>query len=412
MKKHLLAAVILLSAITTFGAGYQINMQGIRQLAMGGTGTGWVWDAATIYYNPGGLARLKSIQGYASMGLIMPSTAFGNQMSSATTQRQTFTPFNFYVGGPIMQDSKFALGLGVYTMAGIGLKWDDQWIGRYIIQSISLKAVGIQPTFSYRCSDFISVGAGFVYAVGTLDMRQSLPVHGQYGPGGSTDDDGSAHLHGNANGVGFNLGIHLKPTDNLQIGLTYRSQVNMSISGGSAAFSVPASLSTQFPNTTFDSQLPLPQVASVGIGFRPSDRLTLQLDLNYTGWNSFDSLRINFTDHTSGLQNNHAPRHYRNTLTPRIGANYKVSKVISFMAGGCYDPTPVTNGYVSPDLPDADRVVLTCGITIRPLPRFTIIAAFEGTTSVKRNATYTYGGFDGTYKTEAATPALALYYNF
>jgi long-chain fatty acid transport protein len=413
MKKHLLASLLLFSSVTSFGAGYQLNIQGIRQLAMGGTGTAWPWDASTIFYNPGGLARLKGIQAYASMGLIFPSTAFGNTMGeSAVTQRQTFTPFNFYFGGPIQQDSKFALGVGIYTAAGIGMKWDDQWVGRYIVQQIDLKAICFQPTFSYRASDFLSFGAGFVYAVGVLDMRQSLPVHSTYGPNGSFDDVGDAHLHGNANGVGFNVGVHLKPNDNLQIGLTYRSQVNLSLDGGSATFRVPNSLKDQFPNTTFDSQLPLPQVASVGVGFRPVDRLTLQFDLNYTGWNSFDSLRINFADHTTALQNMHAPRHYRNTLTPRIGANVKISRVISVMAGGTYEPTPVTNGFVSPDLPDADRVAIMFGAAVKPLPRFTIIAAFEGTTTMTRRATYNFGGFNGTYKTQAATPALAIYYNF
>ena len=241
---------------------------------MGGAGTAWTWDASTIFYNPGGLARLKGIQIYASAMTIMPSTAFGNSMtdSKAVTQRQTFTPFNFYVGGPIQQDSKFALGLGIYTDAGIGLKWDDQWIGRYMVQSIELKAVCFQPTISYRASDFLSIGGGFVYGIGIFDMRQSLPVHGYFGPGGSTDDDGSAHLHGNANGVGFNLGVHLKPNENLQIGLTYRSQINMDISGGSAYFTVPNSLRPSFPNTRFDSRLPLPQVASVGIGYRIGSR--------------------------------------------------------------------------------------------------------------------------------------------
>jgi long-chain fatty acid transport protein len=412
MKKQVFAALFLMSSIASFGAGYQINLQGVRQMAMGGAGTAWTWDASTIFYNPGGLARLKGIQAYASVGVIVPATSFGNSISSATTNRQSFTPFNIYIGGPIQQDSRLAIGLGIYTDAGIGIQWPDQWIGRYIVQSIDLKAICFQPTIAYRFTDFLSIGAGFVYAVGSFDMTQSLPAHGYFGPGGSTDDDGEAHLHGNANGVGFNVGIHLKPSDNLQIGLTYRSQINMDLSGGAATFKVPASLDNMFPNTTFDSQLPLPQVASVGIGFKPAERLTLSLDLNYTGWNSFDSLRINFANQTSALQNMHAPRHYRNTLTPRIGANYKLGKVVSLMMGFVYDPTPVTNGFVSPDLPDADRIAVTGGIAIRPLPRFTILAAFEGTSTIKRSGTYNYENFSGVYKTEAATPALAIYYNF
>lgn len=413
MKKHVLAALFLLSAITAFGAGYQLNLQGLRELAMGGTGAAWPWDASTIYYNPGGLGRLKSIQVYASGLSISPTTAFGNTMSSAVTQAQTFVPFNVYIGGPIQQDSRFALGLGIYTAAGIGLKWPDQWEGRYMVQSIYLNAVCFQPTVAYRVNEMISVGAGFVYGVGVMDISQSLPVHGSFGPGGYSDDAGSLQLHGSANGVGFNVGVQMKPADNLQLGFTYRSQVNMSVGSGTATFHVPQSLVSSFPNTTFDTQLPLPQVATAAIAYRTmDDHLTLQFDLNYTGWNSFDSLRINFAEHTSSLQDMHAPRHYRNTLTPRFGANYKLGKVVSLMAGAAYDPTPVTNGYVSPDLPDADRFVASCGVSIKPFPRFTILTACEGITTGNRNASYNYGGFSGTYKTEAITLGLGAYYNF
>ncbi len=414
MKKHLLAASLVLSAITTFGAGYDINLEGLRQVAMGGTGTAWPWDASTIFYNPGGLARLKGIQAYASMSVIMPATAFSNQVNAGTqssselSKTRSFTPFNIYIGGPVQEGSRIALGLGVYTPAGAGLTWDNNWLGRYLVQSITLKAVSFQPTISYRISDFLSVGAGFVYTAGSLDLSQAMPVHSYLGP---SYDDGQAQLHGNANGVGFNIGAHFKLSDDLQIGLTYRSQVNMSITGGAATFRVPSSLRDSFPNTHFDSQLPIPQVASIGVGYRIND-LTLQLDLNYTGWNSFDSLRINFAQHTSVLQNEHMPRHYRNTLTPRIGANYKISKVVSIMAGAAYDPTPEPNGFVSPELPDADRIVLTCGISIKPIPRFTILAAFEATDAMKRAASYNYGGLSGTYKTEAATPGIGIYYNF
>jgi long-chain fatty acid transport protein len=82
------------------------------------------------------------------------------------------------------------------------------------------------------------------------------------------------------------------------------------------------------------------------------------------------------------------------------------------MAGGAYDPTPVSNDFVSPDLPDANRIVLTCGLSIKPLPRFTILAALEGVTSVTRDGYYEFGNFRGLYKTEALTPGLGVYYNF
>ncbi len=406
MKKFVVAASLFFSSFASFGAGYQLNLQGLRQLAMGGTGTAWTWDASTIFYNPGGLATMKNIQAYASVLAIMPNTGFSNAIVTANSVQQTFVPFNIYVGGPIREGSPWAVGLGIYTPFGSGLKWDDNWTGRYIIESIKMQSVFIQPTVSYRVGDVLSVGAGFVYANGTVDINQALPVQDLNG------SDAQAKLHGNGSGVGVNLGVHFKLGDALQLGLTYRSQISMKVNSGSATFTVPASLSSSFPNTSFATKLPLPQVASFGLAFRPVEDLTVQVDVNYTGWHAYDSLRIDFAQTTSSLQNNHAPRHYRNTVTPRLGFCYKLSHTFSVMAGAAYDPTPVTNGFVSPDLPDADRIVLTCGLSVKPAPRLTILAAFEGVSSVRRAASYNFGNFSGTYQTMAATPGIGLYYNF
>lgn len=414
MKKHIIAASLMLSAMTSFGAGYQLNMQGLRQLAMGGTGTAWPWDASTIFYNPGGLARLNGIQVYGSAMMVMPNTAFGNRDQSGVVSSneqsvsQSFMPFSFYLGGRIHEDSRFALGIGINTPFGNRLSWNDNWLGKYMVQSVELKTVFFQPTISFRASEWLSVGGGFVFGTGVLEYNRALPVHGIQG---ADIDDGRSHLRGSATGVGFNLGAQIKARENLQFGLTYRSQVNMDVNGGAAKFTVPASLSDSFPTTRFDTRMPMPQVASIGMGWRLGD-VTLQLDVNYTGWNSYDSMRIDFAKTTSTLQNIRAPRMYRNTLTPRAGLSYKLGRVVALMGGAAYDPTPVTTGFVSPDLPDADRIVLSCGMTVKPLPGLTIMAAFESVNSVKRNGSYDYAGFNGVYQTTVFTPGLGLYYNF
>lgn len=82
------------------------------------------------------------------------------------------------------------------------------------------------------------------------------------------------------------------------------------------------------------------------------------------------------------------------------------------MAGAAYDPTPVADGYVSPDLPDADRILLTCGVAVKPIHKITLLAAMESTNGLKRNGMYNYGNFGGTYQTNALTIGLGAYYNF
>ena len=133
MKKQLLlAATLLLPAISSMGAGFQLNLQGLRQLAMGGGGAAWPWDAATVFYNPGGLTRLQGIQAYGGALLIIPKVRYVQSPTggySYNSVNQVFTPFNLYVGGPVRPGSRLAVGIGVYTPFGSGLKWDDDWTG-------------------------------------------------------------------------------------------------------------------------------------------------------------------------------------------------------------------------------------------------------------------------------------------
>lgn len=411
MKKlSLLTAPLLLSASLSFGAAYQLNLQGLRQLAMGGGGTAWPWDVSTLFYNPAGLSRLDGVQAYGSLQFIMPATSYAQSPPAgyytASTKMQTFTTVNAYLGGPIQKGSKWGLGIGIYTPFGDGLRWDNTWAGSNVIQNIDLRTLFIQPTVSYRINNYISAGIGFIYATGSVDLKQALPVQDQNG------NNGQADLNGQGNGTGFNAGLQIKASDKLQFGITYRSKVNMRLNGGNAKFTVPVSLSSYFPNTSFNSNLPLPSVFSVGAGIKPIKDLIITADVNFTQWSAFDSLNFDYAQTTAQLHNTHLPFKYKNTVTFRLGANYAVSHKLALMVGGAWDPTPVQDGFVSPVLPDANRIVLTGGLTYKPLNRLTILAAFEYTTSAKRDGSYDYSNFGGTYQTKATTPAIGLCYTF
>ncbi len=410
MKKHaLITTALLLFASMTFGAGFQVNVQGLRQLAMGGTGTGWMWDASCIFYNPGGLARLKNIQAYGSVHFLMVNTQYVQTPTggySARSKPGLYTPFNVYVGGRLKQDGKLALGLGVYTPFGSGLKWDDNWEGRYVVQSISMNAIFFQPTVSYKISDAISLGGGFIYAIGNIKLKQAVPLQDANG------NDGYGELKGHADGVGVNVGLHIQPSPAFQVGISYRSQVNMKVKNGDANFVVPAAASSSFPNTSFKAELPLPQVLSVGVGVRVMPRLVLTAEANWVGWKAYDTLFFDYETNTSTLTDTKAPRNYKNTLALRLGANLKASDRVALMAGLAYDPSPVADGYVSPDLPDADRWLVTGGFSVKATNKLTIIGAIEYGASKKRDAEYIPANFNGKYQTKAIIPSIGLSYDF
>jgi long-chain fatty acid transport protein len=409
MKKHaILTLSLLLPAVMALSAGFQISFQGLRQVAMAGSGTAWAWDASTIFYNPAGLSRLKSVQAYGSVMFLIPNTRYTETVGSYSTDSKSavYTPFNVYVGGPIKKDSKFGVGIGIYTPFGSGMNWDDDWAGRYVIQKVSLSTIFIQPTVSYRFNEAISAGAGFVYGFGNVHFQRAIPIQDLNG------NDGSGELKGKANGVGFNLGVHIKATEKLQFGINYRSEVKMKVKEGDATFVVPQTLADSFPSGKFSTTVAMPQVVSFGVGYKPMEKLTLLLDVKYTVWNTYDTLKFDYETNTSILQDTKAPRGYKNTTSIHLGGHYQVNNMLAVMLGGAYDPTPVQDGLVSPDLPDGNRILINGGLSLRPTRKLSIIAALEYGLGQKRNAEYVPDHFNGKYQTKAVVPCIGVTYDF
>lgn len=410
MKKILLSTLLIGGVTSTVMAGgFQLNLQGIRQLAMGGGGAAHPWDASTIFYNPAGISSLTGIQAYASMIGVKPNIKYVQTPTggySYESEAQWFTPFNVYVGGPIKKGSKIGVGLAVYTPFGSGTKWPDNWAGRYLSREIELQSFFFQPTVSYQINDMISVGAGFVYAYGNVELRQALPV--QFLDG----SDGHAALKGSGSGYGFNAGVYVKPVDALEIGVTYRSKVVMNVNSGTATFVVPSSLETAFPNSSFSSSLPLPSVLSLGLAYKVGSKLTIQADVNYVNWKAYDTLAFDYKENTPQLEDTKAPRLYQNKAAFRLGANYQISEKFAAMIGGAYDPSPVRDGFVSPELPDANRYTGSFGLSFNPIQKVGIMAAVEFVSSEKREGTYEPGGFSGKYQSKAFNIGLGLTYTF
>lgn len=409
MKKicTLTVAAIIASSMA-FGGSFQLNLQGIRQTAMGGTGVAWPWDASTVFFNPGGISRLKGIQAYGSVNFVTPNVKFVQTPTggySASTEAHTSTPFAVYVGGPVSKDSKFGIGVGIYTPFGSSANWGDTWTGRYVVQSISLQSIFVQPTISYAINDMISIGAGFVYGFGSVKIDKAIPVES------TTGVEGQAKLDGKANGLGFNVGVQIKATEDLQFGISYRSKVNMKVKDGDATFSVPASLSSGFPATTFKSDLPLPGILTVGTGYRFCKEFMLQADVVFAGWKTYDSLSFDFAENKS-VQDTHDPRSYKNTLAFRLGGHYQLSDQFAVMAGGAYDPTPTRDHLVSPDAVDANRFTLSCGATYQPLPKLAIMAVLNYTTTARRDASYQPANLEGAYQIKSLLPGVGISYSF
>ena len=384
-----------------------MNLQGQKQQAMGSAGNALVQDGSILFYNPGGMSFLNSNSTILSGNATIGNTAFQDASTQviSRTQSPVGTPFAAYTVFSVKDSSRLKLGMGVYTPFGSAISWEEDWTGRFALRSIKLQSIFFQPTLSYRLTDNFSFGAGFVYSSGSVQLKKDLPVQDQYG------NYGNATLEGKASGMGFNAGVLFKPNEKLSFGLSYRSGINMQVKKGTATFSVPSSLAPNFPNGNFTATLPLPSVFTFGFSYLPTSKLSFVLDVNYGGWKSYEALEFDYENNTSSLTDTYSARNYKNNFAFRSGMQFQKDEKTFLRAGLGYVLSPVPDGFVTPETPDANRINYTAGIGKKLGKNFTIDASLTFA-NPKRKDKNLETNLDGHYKTLVFIPGLSLEYSF
>ena len=407
MRKFLLLALALVPVLA-FAQGFQVNVEGQKQIGMGHTGTGILQDGASVFFNPGAVAMLPQNYVQGAFSPLLFKSDFNPSGTSVQNQtaNKIATPFSFYaVWGP--KSSFWKLGMGVYTPFGGLTDWGNNWQGKYVLESLDLKAIYFQPTLSIKLTDFVSVGGGFVYNHGSVDLTRAIPLVDANGK------VGQAELKGGGRGYGWNAGIYFKTEFGVTIGITHRSEVNTTISEGNALFYVPGSLKTSFPQpNTFYASIPLPATNAIGFGFYPSSKWTLALDVNVVNWSVYKTLSFDYALNTPALQDTHSPRNYQDALNIRGGAQYKASDNLALRFGGGYVGTAVRDGYVTPEAPDANRVYGTVGLGYTMAKHLDIDCSFEFERVMSRTQTNIESQLAGTFKSNVFIPGISLAYHW
>lgn len=420
IKKLLVfSSIFFIHYFTCHSSGFQVQLQGNRQTGIGNVGTSLFPDVSSIFFNPGAMSFTNSGVMFGGSFIFSGNTYYDSETPNSTytanTDNAVGTPFYFY--GLWNLNKKFSAGLGVYTPFGSGVSWGEDWKGEDVLREISLTSIYIQPTLSYQITDNLGIGAGFVYAIGNVNLQRGLPINGQ-------EVDPAAELDGSASGMGFNVGVFYKPNSQWNFGLNYRSQVDMEVEDGSANFTVPSALQNVFPATSFQATLPLPAVWAAGITYYPSQKLSITGEANLVEWSAYQSLDFDFE--ASQINDTESPRNYEDSWVLKLGGEYQLNDHIALRAGGYYDFSPVQPGFMTPETPDANRIGLTVGIGYKPIANLQIDLSFLYINGQERTQTLAEaqeagtinmeeGRFDvlpGTYQLNALIPGISVGYNF
>ncbi len=361
MKKIVVTAAILAGVVAQAG-GFRVSLQGVKQLAMAHT-SAHAEDASITFFNPAGMSFIPNRLSVAAGGFgIGTEITYQNQntLESYSTDNPMGTPIYAAVAYKVVDE--VSVGFNFSTPYGSTIKWADDWAGREIVQNIELKAFFFQPMVSFKLADWASVGGSFIYAKGSVDWTKTVTQLG-----------GTLNIQDKkASGTGFGVGFYLRPTDKLDLSLAYRSPVDMNADAGVATFNVSSSL---FPaigvnaagQDNFKAMLPLVDEYTLGLTYRITPKWQVSGDFNYSGWDQYNQLTLDFENAAVGNQPDDptvlvSPKNFKSTQTWRIGTQYMFNENFAGRLGYYHDQSPYADEDFIPETPSFNANVITGGI--------------------------------------------------
>lgn len=320
-------------------------------------------DSSAILHNPAGIAKLEGTRLYGGVTAVTGTVEFENPSGQTEeADDKIYFPPHAYATSDFNSD-KMAFGLGLYSPFGIGgREWSDDGLTRYLSTKNLISTFSVNPVFAYRPMPEAVIGFGVFYLYASNEAERMID---QSALGFS---DGRFSLEGDGGGWGYNLGLLLFPESKISFGMTYRSKVDVDqeIDIRLDNLAPPLHPLTGGSGVDFDaeSSLEFPEVLSFGLAYRPTDFLTLAVEVEWTGWSSFDRADVDLKKEIpqAGINDFTLDYDYQDTWFYKIGIDYKFTSEFSIRAGYAFVESPVPGRTLNPANPDADQHNLSLGL--------------------------------------------------
>jgi long-chain fatty acid transport protein len=391
-KYPLLAAAItaVLGISTANASGFRIPEISILGLGTSNALVANTDELGALPYNPANMAfhdKNGVVAGVTYIGydLKVDTTVQGGGPTDSTGEDSFFVP-NIYAMAPGYGDWSF--GLGINAPFGLETNWAVDTFPNFgpgtaqgaAPELSRIEMINVNPNFAYKIDESTSFAVGLdIYDVRDLALNIQ-----------------AAKILGSGSGFGWNIGL-TKKLGSWNLGLSYRSSVKTDLSGSAiqAAGAIAATSEVEFPD-----------ILQFGAHWQATDSFGVELDVERTGWSSFDKIQVDSPAGNITTSTNN----WDDAWAVRLGAIFALSPQTDLLLGYSYDETGQTDEYFSARVPDNDRQLFSIGI-LHDFASWTLEASYMYVAVDDRtfasNTTYVPGvtadpngttAYDGTYE--------------
>jgi len=361
--------IVALSAVTSgllVAGGYKIPEQSLNSMALGAAYVAHTTGADTAYFNPAAMSFMADkqyVEGAITLAHL-PSNVYTlmDPYSGESEVEDLLIPNVHYVANAM---GDFRWGVSMVAPGGLTKQWKTPYQKLYA-EEFTLKIVEINPSVSYKVTDEFSIGGGlrFIYSEGVVNSD-----------GAAAGAPIKREMEGDTIEFGYNLAMIYKPTNDINLAVTYRSNIDLEEEGQANLYF--GGVGQQYDATV---TVPLPAALNLAISKTWNNTFTLEFDYERTYWSAYETLDFNY-DRTianpilDGAFNTPIAKDWKDTNTFRIGATIELDK-ITMMMGFAIDETPVPAETIGFELPDSDAKIFSMGFRYQQTEELSWGAAF------------------------------------
>jgi len=335
----------IIASATLMAGGYKIPESSINGMALSAAYVAASHGADAAYYNPAAMvynddANLLEVDA-TYIGL---SAIDFDGTSDYSSKKENFLVPTLHFASKKLGENGARAGLSIVVPAGLSKRWEHA-TPKATAEEFTLQTVEINPSIAVPLSDRVSLGVGFRIISSSGVVKSSAAV--------------SRDMEGNAIDYGYNLALLYKPVPGVNLAVTYRSNIDLSVEGNAKLYSG----ATLAYNGDVSVSVPVPAALNLAASYTFGHGTTVEAVFERTMWSAYDYLDFNYPTSIGGL----APyfdapvrKNWENTNSYRLGVTQQYDKWTA-MAGAAYDESPVPESTLGYELPDSDAWIISLG---------------------------------------------------
>ncbi len=466
-------------------SGFENTGLGTTARGMGGAFRAIADDWSAAYYNPAGLAYVVDNQLGGNLALIhfrneitphyLATDHNGNQYGWGIVNDQKIYNFHRILNNPsagmvfrLPVWGETVFGLSVYQPFDQSLRWRLFNLGSAGMRSynwaadtsslipgqdhlVDLDVVAFQVSAAKTfMEEKLAIGVGLQLLRGDLWYTDlALRENPREAPVSNRPRDHiPEYVDSQGKGWGFGLrgGVQYKLNEKIKLAASFYLPSSITLKGTTAyTFILPRaayvvvdanSADELFVSgaivkqaSNFESKLKLPSSISFGVAYQATEKLTAELDAEYTFWSQYKGLAFAFTEFSSTprfeqafFQSNLAsPVEWDNAGKVALGLRYLLHPKLTLLAGGSVDQSPARNCTIfTPQFMDLGTKKSFNGGAVFHINQWDlgIVTSYFSYPDVNLkglidfNGDNTYDNFPGVYKASTYETVLSIGYRF